>query len=140
MPPTWCSDARRVRVILENDGRGVAYESFTNMANNHKTDHNRHKQITEIVAMYSIRRKTGGNSWANKLSLQQICAALDERHIPIPSNWRSGRTKRLSKIGLHLNGWSDGLELGYKMLVINRIQYSTKRQRLIDAAAEATGQ
>ena len=69
-----------------------------------KTHHNHHKKITEICARCTIWWKTGRNSWGNKASLRQVCEELDQRQIPVPRRWRTGRTESLRKVGLH--GWT----------------------------------
>ena len=98
-----------------------------------KTHHDHHKQITESCARYTTWWR-GYNSWGNKASLRQICAELDQHQIPIPERWKTGRTESLRRIGIHLNRWSDALDLGYDRLVVDQIRYSIARQRLIDAA------
>jgi hypothetical protein len=92
-----------------------------------------HEQIAEIVARFSIRLRETGRSWPPRASLREICAALDEREIPIPENWKAGRTERLRRIGLRLNDWSDALDLGFRDLVERQIRHCIVRHQLIES-------
>jgi hypothetical protein len=96
-------------------------------------DHDRHKQIAEIVARFSGRLRAAGSSWPPRASLPQICAALDECGITIPQNWKTGQTAPLSKILVQLSGWSDALALGYDGLVADQIRYSVVRRKRIES-------
>jgi hypothetical protein len=99
-----------------------------------KTRHDHHRRITEIVAKYARQsRPVSFAAWPLKRNLREICTELDELQIPIPRNWKEGRTESLRRLGLHLNGWSDALDLGYKHLVIRQIRYSIAREQLIDS-------
>jgi hypothetical protein len=99
-----------------------------------KTRHDHHRRITEIVAKYARQsRPVSFAAWPLRGHLAEICAALDELQIPIPRNWKEGRTESLRRLGLHLNGWSDALALGYERLVVWQIRYSIGREHLIDA-------
>src|ERR1700674_4857809 len=110
--------------MVENNVPGAKLRDPASMPRHgSKTHHDHHKQITEICARYATWRK-GCNSWGNTASLKRICAELDQHQIPIPERWKTGRTESLRRIGIHLNGWSDALDLGYDRLVVDQIRYS----------------
>jgi hypothetical protein len=99
-----------------------------------KTRHDHHRRITEIVAKYARQSMPMSfAAWPLTRNVRAICTALDELQIPIPSNWKEGRTPSLRRLGLHLIGWSDALDLGYEHLVVRQIRYSIAREQLIDS-------
>jgi hypothetical protein len=90
-------------------------------------DLDRNRRIANIVGQHDGRWWNRSPLWKREPSLSLICAELDQANIAVPSNWREGRTRSLSRLGLDLRGWTDALDLGFRTLVIDQIAYNLGR-------------
>jgi hypothetical protein len=79
-----------------------------------KPDYENASRVTEIVA-----RAAAGGDW--RLKLDDVCEALDEENIPIPSKWRRDRQCRC---------WADCVERPIIIKVIEyRLEIARQRKR-----------
>ena len=85
-------------------------------------DVERHTSISEIVARHDGGWRNGSKAWRSSALLKEICADLDQAEIDVPRGWRTGKTRCLG--GIKVPSWSDAINLGYKKLVVDQIQYS----------------